>query len=81
MAILRSDPDTCFRRNFARIGHIQIAGVPDRNEPDTGELDYGPLLRMIDESGYEGWVSCEYRPLGDTLEGLGWASAWGIAAP
>lgn len=54
--------------------------MPDRNEPDTGELDYAPLFALIDESGYEGWVSCEYRPVADTLEGLGWARDWGISA-
>jgi len=74
------DPAGCFRRNFPRIGHIQIAGVPERNEPDRGELDYGPLFGLIDESGYDGWVSCEYRPRGGTLEGLDWAREWGIGA-
>lgn len=79
-AQVEGDPAGCFRRNFQRIGHVQIAGVPDRNEPDTGDIDYRPLLRLIDEMGYDGWVSCEYRPRGGTLEGLGWAREWGIRA-
>ena len=44
------------------VGHIQIAGPPDRLEPDAGELNYAWLLPLIDELGYDGWVGCEYRP-------------------
>jgi 2-dehydrotetronate isomerase len=54
------------------VGHIQIAGVPDRNEPDRGELNYDYLLNLVDELGFEGWIGCEYRPRGDTSEGLAW---------
>ncbi len=77
-ARVEGDPAHWFRRNFARIGHIQIAGVPGRNEPDTGEVDYAPLLTLIDESGYTGWVSCEYHPRAATLDGLDWARQWGV---
>ena len=63
-----------------RVGHIQIAGVPERHEPDTGELSYPHLLRLIDTLGYNGWVGCEYRPSrsgpGNTRAGLGWLRAW-----
>ena len=79
-ARVEGDPAYWFRRNVARIGHIQIAGAPDRNEPDTGELDYAPLFALIDELGYTGWVSCEYHPRAGTLDGLGWAREWGIGA-
>lgn len=78
-ARVEGDPAGCFCRNFDHIGHIQIAGVPDRNEPDGGEVDYARLFALIDSMGYDGWVSCEYRPRGGTLEGLGWARDWGIA--
>lgn len=54
------------------IGHIQIAGVPDRHEPDVGELNYPEIFRHIDSLDYKGWVGCEYRPRSNTLEGLGW---------
>ena len=59
------------------VGHIQIAGVPQRHEPDLGELNYPYLFSVLDELGYEGWVGCEYRPklgtqLGGTSAGLGW---------
>ncbi|UCH75881.1 MAG: TIM barrel protein [Rhodospirillales bacterium] len=79
-ARVEGDPAGCFRQNVDRIGHIQIAGVPDRHEPDTGDLDYKPLFALIDEMGYDGWVSCEYHPAGGTLAGLGWARDWGINA-
>lgn len=64
-----------------RVGHIQIAGVPERHEPDVGELNYSYLLGVIDEvsvqCGWQGWVGCEYRPArggqpGGTSAGLGW---------
>lgn len=56
------------------IGHIQIAGVPDRHEPNTGELNYTDIFRQIDKLGYSGWIGCEYSPAGNTLEGLNWFS-------
>lgn len=66
-----------------RVGHIQIAGVPDRNEPDTGEQNYPYLFDVLDEvsaqCGWQGWVGCEYRPRravpGGTSDGLGWLRA------
>jgi 2-dehydrotetronate isomerase len=54
------------------VGHIQIASVPDRNEPDRGELNYDYVLDLIDELGYDGWIGCEYRPRAGTSEGLAW---------
>jgi hydroxypyruvate isomerase len=64
-----------------RVGHFQIAGAPQRHEPDVGELNYPYLLQVIDEvaasCGWQGWVGCEYRPArgavpGGTTGGLGW---------
>jgi hydroxypyruvate isomerase len=55
-----------------RVGHIQIAGVPERHEPDVGELNYRYLFSVIDALGYGGWVGCEYRPRQDTSQGLAW---------
>ena len=60
------------------VKHIQIAGVPGRNEPDVGEINYPYLFNLIDELGYSGWIGCEYKPLDSTLAGLKWASAYGI---
>ncbi|PRD17417.1 HPr family phosphocarrier protein [Pantoea coffeiphila] len=56
--------------------HIQIASAPDRHEPDEGELNYPWLFDLIDRSGYQGWIGCEYFPRTTTLEGLGWFDAW-----
>lgn len=61
---------------FPFIGHCQLAGVPERHEPDTGELDYGYLLPLLDRLGYEGVVGCEYNPAGKTEDGLGWLHAF-----
>lgn len=54
------------------VGHIQIASVPARNEPDRGELNYDYLLDLIEDLGYPGWIGCEYRPKAGTSEGLTW---------
>jgi len=64
-----------------RVSHIQIAGVPERQEPDIGELNYTYLLKLLDALGYAGWVGCEYRPSrgaqpGATSAGLGWLQPW-----
>jgi hydroxypyruvate isomerase len=55
-----------------RVGHVQVASVPERQEPDAGELHYPYLFELIDALGYDGYVGCEYRPRGDTSEGLRW---------
>ncbi len=54
------------------IGHVQIADVPERHEPGTGEINYTNVLAALDRLGYDGWVGCEYRPAGNTEEGLTW---------
>tara|TARA_R110002020_G_scaffold6689_13_gene28417 strand:- start:2619 stop:3395 length:777 start_codon:yes stop_codon:yes gene_type:complete len=59
------------------IGHVQIASVPHRHEPGSGELDDFRILAALDALGYRGFVGCEYRPKGATLEGLGWMSRVG----
>ena len=55
-----------------RVGHIQIAGVPERHEPDFGELNYPYMFELIDRLSYDGFIGCEYRPRGKTSDGLGW---------
>ncbi len=59
---------------FSRIGHYQIAGVPDRGEPDIGEVNYDYLFQLVDSLGYTGWIGCEYRPKSRTEDGLLWFS-------
>jgi hydroxypyruvate isomerase len=61
-----------FRRWQPHIGHVQIAGVPGRHEPDVGEINYPFLFRLLDDLRYDGWVGCEYRPQGSTVAGLNW---------
>jgi hydroxypyruvate isomerase len=62
-------------KNMARIGHIQLADNPGRGEPGTGEINYPWLFKHIDAAGYTGWIGCEYKPRGTTVDGLGWRSA------
>ncbi|MBK7260934.1 MAG: hydroxypyruvate isomerase family protein [Rubrivivax sp.] len=59
-----------------KVGHIQIAGVPQRHEPDRGELNYPYLFELIDELGYQGHVGAEYRPRAGTRAGLAWFAPW-----
>lgn len=70
--IVEGDIAKKLERDFGGIGHIQIAGVPERHEPDIGELNYPYLFDVIDRLGYTGWIGCEYRPRAGTSEGLGW---------
>lgn len=70
--IVEGDLAMKLRQYFKGVGHIQIAGVPERQEPDIGEINHPYLFALIDELGYDGWVSGEYRPRGNTSAGLGW---------
>jgi hydroxypyruvate isomerase len=73
MQIMEGDLARTIERLLPRIGHIQLADVPDRHEPGTGEIHYDFLLGHLDRIGYAGWVGCEYNPIADTVEGLKWA--------
>ena len=70
--ILHGDVTMRLREMMPLIGHIQIASVPSRNEPDGEELNYPFLFAELDRLGYDNYVGCEYRPAGDTVAGLGW---------
>ncbi|WP_159946446.1 2-oxo-tetronate isomerase [Rhizobium sp. 18065] len=70
--ILHGDVIMALRQMAPVIGHIQIASVPERHEPLSGELDDRRIFAEIDAIGYEGYVGCEYRPTAGTREGLGW---------
>ena len=76
MQIMEGDLAATVERLLGRIGHIQLADVPGRHEPGTGEVNFAFLLRHLDALGYSGWVGCEYNPRGDTLEGLKWAQPY-----
>lgn len=60
------------------VGHVQIASVPERAEPDQGEVDYSAIFAMLDRLDYAGFVGCEYRPRGKTEDGLGWIRPYGV---
>lgn len=66
-------------RYLPLIGHVQIAAVPSRAEPDEGELAYGAIFSALDQFGYAGWVGCEYRPRGATDAGLRWMQTLGVS--
>ncbi|MDP6063985.1 MAG: hydroxypyruvate isomerase [SAR202 cluster bacterium] len=72
MQVMEGDLARTIKSNLDIIGHIQIADNPERHEPGTGEINYPFLLKYLDEVGYDGWVGCEYRPLANTEDGLGW---------
>lgn len=76
MQVTEGDIATKLRRYAPHCGHVQVAGCPERNEPDTGEVRYEYLFRMLDEIGYAGWVGCEYRPARTTCDGLGWLESY-----
>lgn len=74
--IMEGDLLAGFKQFQSGVGHIQIAGVPDRHEPDLGEVNFPYLFNSLDEAGYDGWIGCEYNPRGLTEEGLGWFAPW-----
>ena len=69
-----------FEKHQPLVGHVQIAAVPSRHEPDEGEINYPEILKALDRLGWSGWTACEYRPRANTEDGLGWARPYGIAA-
>jgi 2-dehydrotetronate isomerase len=79
LQIMEGDVITRFEKHLPRIGHVQIASVPTRGEPDEGELDYAWILREIDQLGWSGYVGCEYHPRGRTEEGLAWREKLGLS--
>lgn len=70
--IIHGDVTVALREMMPLIGHIQIASVPSRHEPAGEELSYPFLFDELDRLGYGGFVGCEYRPKGRTVDGLGW---------
>lgn len=72
MQIMEGDIAVTIRNNIKIIRHIQLADNPGRHEPGTGEINYSNLFRFIDETGYNGFIGCEYKPLTTTEEGLRW---------
>ncbi|MFT3973063.1 MAG: TIM barrel protein [Amaricoccus sp.] len=74
--ILHGDVAMSFRRLLPLVGHVQVASVPSRHEPDGEELNWPFVFEMIDATGYDGFVGCEYVPRTTTEAGLGWFQPW-----
>jgi 2-dehydrotetronate isomerase len=70
--IVEGDLAMKIRKYLPHVGHMQLAGVPERHEPSLGEVNYPYLFALVDELGYDGWIGCEYRPKAGTSAGLGW---------
>ncbi len=66
------------QKNLPQIAHFQLADNPGRNEPGTGEINYRFLFGFLDAIGYDGWIGCEYKPKGTTVDGLGWRATHGV---
>ena len=76
MQIMEGDVAPAIERLLPHIAHIQLADVPGRHEPGTGDIDFGALLAHIDRVGYTGWIGCEYVPAAATAAGLAWAAPY-----
>jgi len=80
LQVTEGDLQKRIERLFPLTAHVQIAGNPDRNEPDIGEANHLYLLDVLDRLGYDGYVGLEYKPRTTTTAGLGWAAKYGIKA-
>jgi hydroxypyruvate isomerase len=78
--VARSEGDVLTKLDKYRhhIGNVQIAAVPSRAEPDEGEIAYPVIFAALDRLKYDGFVGCEYRPRGETDEGLAWMERMGL---
>jgi hydroxypyruvate isomerase len=76
MQIMEGNLAARLRELLPRIGHIQVADVPERHEPGTGEINFPWLFEHIDRIAYDGWIGAEYVPRAGTVEGLGWVRPW-----
>jgi hydroxypyruvate isomerase len=74
--VMEGDLIRTLRAHVARMQHMQLADNPGRHEPGTGEIHFANVFRAIDESGYTGWIGCEYRPTGKTEDSLAWVKPW-----
>lgn len=83
--IMHGDVLTALREMMPIVGHVQVASVPSRHEPTSEELNDAVLFDELDRLGYTGFVGCEYRPRGTTLQGLDWLAPYmndaGMAKP
>jgi hydroxypyruvate isomerase len=69
-----------FEKHLPVVGHVQVAAVPSRHEPDEGEVNYPEIFAALDRLGYRGYVGAEYRPRGRTEDGLAWGRRHGLVS-
>ena len=79
VGVSEGDVLTRLGRFMPDIGHVQVAAVPSRAEPDEGEIAYGAIFADLERLGYAGWVGCEYKPRAGTDEGFAWMQTLGVA--
>ncbi len=72
VGVSEGDVTRRLEKHLADTGHVQIAAVPSRAEPDEGEIAYASIFATLDRIGWAGWTGCEYKPRGDTDAGLAW---------
>jgi hydroxypyruvate isomerase len=78
VGVVQDDILVKLERHLPLIGHVQIAAVPSRAEPDEGDIAYPAIFAALEQIGYRGWIGCEYRPRGDTDLGLAWVRKFGL---
>lgn len=79
VGVSEGDVTKRLEKHLGDIGHVQIAAVPSRAEPDEGEIAYHAIFATLDRIGWAGWTGCEYKPRAGTDEGLAWTEALGVA--
>ena len=79
IAVAEGDVLRRLKRHFPHVGHVQIAAVPTRQEPDDGEIDYRRIFAALDAIPWTGWVGAEYRPKTTVEAGLAWMAALGVS--
>jgi hydroxypyruvate isomerase len=78
VGVAQGDIITRLRKFYQKAGHVQIAAVPSRAEPDEGEVNFPAIFKVLDELGYAGWIGAEYHPRAGTDAGMGWVKALGL---
>jgi hydroxypyruvate isomerase len=78
VGVAQGDIITRLRKFYPKAGHVQIAAVPSRAEPDEGEINFPAIFKVLDELGYTGWIGAEYKPRAATDAGMGWVQALGL---
>jgi hydroxypyruvate isomerase len=74
--LMEGDLTNTLQRHIGLIWHMQVADVPSRAQPGTGEINYEHVLGVIDRVGYDGWIGCDYKPIGPTLASFRWMKKW-----